>query len=348
MATLIATAVTAFVISFLIIPVIIRYSHEKNLMDIPGRRKIHKKLTPSLGGIAIFIGFGIAALIWIEPAMWTEVRYCFIAQAVIFFVGVRDDLVPLPPASKLLGQIIASVILIVLIDLRLRSFHGIFGIHELPLWFSYAFTLFTIIVITNSFNLIDGLDGLAGLLAVISLISLGLWFFLVGDKAFAGLAFAMAGAIIGFLYFNWEPSKIFMGDTGALVIGVTLAIFVIRFIDSHVTMPADSPMRFASAASAGIGVIMIPLADTLRVFVIRIFRGRSPFAADKNHIHHSLLRLGLSHGKATLLLGGIQLGFIVLIISLRHYTNAIVLPLLILPAIVLSLLLDGLLKRKIA
>lgn len=348
MATLIAAAITAFVISFLMIPVIIRYSHEKNLMDIPGRRKIHKKLTPSLGGIAIFLGFGIASLIWIEPGMWSQIRYFLIAQAVIFFIGVRDDLVPLPPASKLLGQVIASVILIVFLDLRLRSFHGIFGIHELPLWFSYVFTLFTIIVITNSFNLIDGLDGLAGLLAVISLSSLGVWFFLTGDKAFAALAFAMSGSVIGFLYFNWEPSKIFMGDTGALVIGITLSIFVIRFIDTHVTMPAQHPFRFASAASAGIGVIIVPLADTLRVFIIRVFRGQSPFTADKNHIHHSLMRLGLSHGRAALLLGFIQLAFIVLSIVLRNYTNAIVLPALLLPAALLSILLDGLLRRKVA
>lgn len=348
MATIVAAALTAFALAFLIIPVIIRYSHEKNLMDIPGGRKVHKKLTPSLGGIAIFLGFGVASFVWIEPGLWSEMRYLLVAQAVVFFIGVRDDLVPLPPASKLVGQIIASAILIVFMDLRLRSFQGIFGIYELPLWFSYAFTLFTIIVITNSFNLIDGLDGLAGLLAVISLSFLGAWFFLVGDKPFAALAFAMTGAVIGFLYFNWEPSKIFMGDTGALVIGITLSIFVIRFIDMHTAMPAEHPLRFASAPSAAIGVIMIPLADTLRVFVIRLLRGQSPFAADKSHIHHSLMRLGLSHSRASLLLGFIQLVFILLSLGLRNHTNTVVLPVLIVPAVILSLVLDGLLRRKVA
>ncbi|MCX7638602.1 MAG: undecaprenyl/decaprenyl-phosphate alpha-N-acetylglucosaminyl 1-phosphate transferase [Cyclobacteriaceae bacterium] len=348
MTTLIATAITAFVISFLLIPVIIKYSQEKNLMDIPGRRKIHKKLTPSLGGIAIFIGFGIASLIWIEPNMWAEIRYVLIAQAMIFFIGIRDDIVPLPPFTKLAGQIIAATILISLMDLRLRSFHGILGIHELPLWVSYTFTIFTIIVITNSFNLIDGLDGLAGLLAIISFLALGTWYFLAGDRAFAALAFSMIGAVIGFLYFNWEPSKIFMGDTGALVIGITLAIFVIRFIDAHVTMPVEHTVRFASAASAGVGVLMIPLADTLRVFIIRIFRGQSPFTADKSHIHHSLMRLGLSHSQAALLLGFLQLAFILLSIGLRNYANAIALPALVLPAVILSISLDWMLRRKVA
>jgi UDP-N-acetylmuramyl pentapeptide phosphotransferase/UDP-N-acetylglucosamine-1-phosphate transferase len=347
MALLLAAAVTAFVVAFLVIPVIIRYAHERNLMDVPGHRKIHKKLTPSLGGVAIFLGFVAAVLIWLEPTRWSEIRYLVVAQGFIFFVGLRDDLVPLSPYSKMAGQVLASAILILFMDLRLHSFHGIFGIHELPLWFSYGFTLFTFIVITNSFNLIDGLDGLAGLLAVISFTALGVWFFLAGDMPFALLAFSLIGAIVAFLLYNWEPSKIFMGDTGSLVLGYSLAAFTIRFIDTHTILMPDSSVRFASAASAGIAVLMVPLADTLRVFIIRVMKRQSPFKADKNHIHHSLLRLGLSHGRTTLFLGALQGAFVLLAVALRNFSNAVALPVLVLPAVVLSLWLDYLLRRKV-
>ncbi len=341
-----AAAATAFAVSFLLIPVIIRYAQERNLLDIPGRRKIHKKLTPSLGGVAIFAGFLLSVLIWMEPSQWPHIRYFIVALGLIFFVGVRDDLVPLPPLYKLMGQVLASLIFIGFMDVRIHSFQGILGIHELPQWFSYLFTLFTIIVVTNSFNLIDGLDGLAGLLAVISSVALGIWFMVAGDKAFAVLAFSLAGAVVGFLLFNWEPSKIFMGDTGALIIGFSLSVFVIRFIDSHLTLQAGSPARFASAASAGVGIIMIPLADTLRVFIIRVLNGQSPFMADKNHIHHSLLRMGLSHSRTSLLLGIIQAAFIALSVIMRNLPNSIALPLLLLPAVALSLLLAYLLRKK--
>jgi UDP-GlcNAc:undecaprenyl-phosphate GlcNAc-1-phosphate transferase len=207
MATQLAAAVTSFVICFLIIPVIIKYSLEKNLVDIPGRRKIHKKITPSMGGIAIFIGFVVSALIWMDISQWKEMRFILIALFMVFFIGVRDDLVPLRPFMKLLGQLMAAAVLIALFDLRLKSFYGLLGIYDIPLIISYAITLFTIIVITNSFNLIDGLDGLAGTIAGISLLAFGISFYLAGDTVFAVLSFSMVGAVIAFLFFNWDPPR---------------------------------------------------------------------------------------------------------------------------------------------
>src|SRR6188768_3809064 len=151
MAIQLAAATTSFVIAFLIVPVIIKYSLKKNLVDIPGRRKIHKRDTPSMGGIAIFLGFFITSLIWIDMQYWGNIKFILVALFVIFFIGVRDDLVPLRWMYKLLGQIMAASLLIFLFDLRIKSFYGIFGIHELPDIISYAMTYFTIIVITNSF-----------------------------------------------------------------------------------------------------------------------------------------------------------------------------------------------------
>lgn len=347
MATQLAAAVTSFIICFLIIPVIIKYSLEKNLVDIPGRRKIHKKITPSMGGIAIFIGFVVSALIWMEISQWKEMRFILIALFIVFFIGVRDDLVPLRPFMKLLGQVMAAAVLITLFDLRLKSFYGLLGIYDIPLIVSYAITLFTIIVITNSFNLIDGLDGLAGTIAGISLLAFGISFYLAGDIVFAVLSFSMLGAVIAFLFFNWEPSEIFMGDTGALVIGMMLAICAIHFIDLQYNLPINNPHKFKAAISGAVCFIIIPLADTLRIFILRIIRKQSPFTPDKSHIHHNLMRLGFSHGRSTLILGTTQAIIVVIVVTVRQLNDNYVLLGILTLCTVMSFLLDRAIQNRV-
>lgn len=347
MAIQLAAAVTSFVICFLIIPVIIKYSLEKNLVDIPGRRKIHKKITPSMGGIAIFIGFVVSVLIWMEISQWKEMRFILIALFIVFFIGVRDDLVPLRPFMKLLGQLMAAIVLIALFDLRLKSLYGLLGIYDIPLAVSYVVTIFTIIVITNSFNLIDGLDGLGGTIASIALLAFGTSFFLAGDIVFAILSFSMLGAVIAFLFFNWDPSEIFMGDTGALVIGMMLAILAVHFIDLQYNLPANTPHKFNAAISGAACFIIIPLADTLRIFILRILRRQSPFTPDKSHIHHNLMRLGFSHGRSTMILGLAQALFVILAITLKQFNdNYILLGILIL-CTVLSFILDRAIGNRV-
>lgn len=347
MAIQLAAAVTSFVICFLIIPVIIKYSLEKNLVDIPGRRKIHKKITPSMGGIAIFIGFVVSALIWMEISQWKEMRFILIALFIVFFIGVRDDLVPLKPFMKLLGQIMAAVLLIALFDLRLKSLYGLLGIYDIPLIVSYGLTLFTIIVITNSFNLIDGLDGLAGTIASIALLAFGISFYLAGDIVFAVLSFSMVGAVIAFLFFNWDPSEIFMGDTGALVIGMMLAISAIHFIDLQYNLPVNNPYKFNAAISGAACFIIIPLADTLRIFILRLVRKQSPFTPDKSHIHHNIMRLGFSHGRSTMILGLSQAVFVVIAVTTRKFNDNYVLLGILVLCTVLSFLLDQAIQNKV-
>jgi UDP-N-acetylmuramyl pentapeptide phosphotransferase/UDP-N-acetylglucosamine-1-phosphate transferase len=347
MAIQLAAAVTSFVICFLIIPVIIKYSLEKNLVDIPGRRKIHKKITPSMGGIAIFIGFVVSALIWMEISQWKEMRFILIALFIVFFIGVRDDLVPLKPFMKLLGQIMAAVLLIALFDLRLKSLYGLLGIYDIPLIVSYGLTLFTIIVITNSFNLIDGLDGLAGTIASIALLAFGISFYLAGDIVFAVLSFSMVGAVIAFLFFNWDPSEIFMGDTGALVIGMMLAISAIHFIDLQYNLPVNNPYKFNAAISGAACFIIIPLADTLRIFILRLVRKQSPFTPDKSHIHHNIMRLGFSHGRSTMILGLSQAVFVVIAVATRKFNDNYVLLGILVLCTVLSFLLDQAIQNKV-
>ena len=347
MAIQLAAAITSFVISFLIVPVIIKYSLRKNLVDIPGRRKIHKKVTPSMGGIAIFGGFFISSLIWIDFSYWGEIKFILVALFVIFFIGVRDDLVPLRALVKLMGQLMAVFLLIALFDLRLKSLYGLFGIYELPLIVSYTLTVFTIIAITNSFNLIDGLDGLAGTIASIALIAFGTWFFLVGDYRFAIFAFSMLGAILAFLIFNWEPSEVFMGDTGALVIGMMLAILAIHFIDSNYNLPVTDPYKFDASIATAACFIMIPLVDTSRIIILRLWKGQSPFTPDKSHIHHAIMRLGKTHSQTTTILAITQVFFVILAMILKEFREIIVLSSIILLSIALSVFLDRLILKRL-
>ena len=348
MAIQLAAAVTSFVICFLIIPVIIKYSLEKNLVDIPGRRKIHKKLTPSMGGIAIFCGFFISSFIWVNLHSWGAIKFIMVALFAIFIIGVRDDLIPLRWMYKLIGQILAASLLIFLLDLRIKSFYGLFGVHELPEIATYIITYLTIIVITNSFNLIDGLDGLAGTIATIALLTFGIWFYLLGDVIFSILAFSMFGSILAFLIFNWEPSEIFMGDTGALVIGMTLAIMAIRFMDSNFNLNEFHPYRFRASIGSVICIIIIPLVDTLRIVILRLSKRQSPFKPDKSHIHHALMRLGLSHSRTTLFLGGIQLLFIGFAVAFHEYSERYILSGVIALSFIFSFILDRLILRKLS
>jgi len=347
MAIQLAAAITSFVISFLIVPVIIKYSLKKNLLDVPGRRKIHKKVTPSMGGIAIFCGFFISSLIWIDFSQWNNIKWILVALFVIFFIGVRDDLVPLRAILKLVGQILVASLLIFFFDLRLHSLYGIFGITELSDWASYLHTLGTIIIITNSFVLIDSLDGLAGSIAIIAFFSFGTWFYLADNNVYAILAYTMLGAVLAFLIFNWEPSEVFMGDTGALVIGMLLAVMTIHFINVNYGLPAESPYKFLSSIGTAACFIIIPLVDTLRIIILRTVKGKSPFKPDKSHIHHAIMRLGKTHSQTTLILGGVQLFYIALAMVLHNLSERYVLLAVVALSVGLSITLDRLILRRL-
>lgn len=348
MAIELAAAITSFVISFLIVPVIIKYSLEKNLVDVPGRRKIHKKVTPSMGGIAIFCGFFISTLIWVEISYWREIKFLLVALFVIFFIGVRDDLVPLRPLFKLVGQILAATLLISLFDLRLKSFYGLFGIFELPIIVSYLLTVFTIIIVTNSFNLIDGLDGLAGSISILSLLAFGVWFYLVGDQLFSILSFAMLGAIFAFLIFNWEPSEVFMGDTGALVIGMTLAILAIHFIELNYSLPLKDPYKFTGSVATAICIIIIPIVDTTRIIILRVLKKQSPFRPDKSHVHHAIMRLGMTHSQTTMILACTQIVYFAIAVIFYKIQDRYLLPGIVIFSVALSITLDRLILSKLS
>lgn len=309
---------TAFTLTYFAIPSIIGIAKEKNLYDVPTSRSSHTVKTPSLGGIAIFAGAIFSIVLWTPFENFGNLQYILCAFLIIFLIGAKDDLSPMSPFKKLIAQILAASILIFKSKIYLTSFYGVFGIYDgLGDAFYTIFTLFTMLVIINSFNLIDGINGLAGSIGALIMITLGGWFFLIDKIEYAIVAFAMAGAVIAFLKYNYTPAKIFMGDTGSLMIGIACAILIIQFIYQNHRLCSESPFKFQSIPAVAFGIIIIPLFDTLRVFITRIIRGNSPFHPDRRHIHHLLIDYGLSHMQATISLVIVNLFFIILVFSLH-------------------------------
>ncbi|MGB9747990.1 MAG: glycosyltransferase family 4 protein [Bacteroidales bacterium] len=343
---LICAAGLSFVITYILIPPIVRVARAKNLYDSPGRRKPHKNDVPTLGGAAIFAGLVLAMTLFVDGKLAYQLRYFVAAAIIIFYIGIKDDILGLGPVKKLVAQILSAIIIAVPAHVRFTSLHGFLGIHHIPDAYSVVLTVFVIIVIINSLNLIDGIDGLAALTGIIASSTFGVWFWLSGDYSYTIMASALAGALLAFLRFNLSSgkNKIFMGDTGALLIGLVLAILAIRFNEANVN--AGIPWHLTSAPAVSIGILILPLFDTLRVFVLRMYRGYSPFRADKQHLHHRLLRLGLSHLQSTLILAGFSLVFI----SIAFILDPIgVLPLtgiLLVLAILLCLIPDLIYRKK--
>ncbi len=306
--------ILAFMITYISIPPLIDVARAKNLYDVPNGRTSHEKITPTLGGIAIFAGYVISSMIFVNIAKIPYIQYILAASLVIFFVGLKDDITGLTPLKKFVGQIIAAGIIIDLGGVRLSSLHGFAGIGALNYISSDFVSLFVIVAIVNAFNLIDGIDGLSSGVGILASVAFGAWFFLVGKLQLALLAVALVGALLAFFRFNFfsKTYKIFMGDIGSLLVGFILSIFAIKFNELN-HFPAINNAYFIKAAPAvSIGILIIPIFDTVRVMLIRMARGSSPFKPDKRHVHHYLLELTGSHRKATLILLTVNLFFIVL------------------------------------
>lgn len=322
MENLIFSCGLAFLITLFSIPVIIEVAKDKKLYDIPGERKIHKVVIPTLGGLGIFAGFILGTLMGAPPTETSVLQYFAAAIMIIFFMGIKDDILILTATKKFVGQLIAAGIIIKFGGIEINNFYGLLGIHAVPPTAAFLITLFTIVVITNSFNLIDGVDGLAGSLGLLTSIVFGLYFYFSGQILYSVMALSLAGSLIGFLIYNYSPAKIFMGDTGSLLIGLVNSILVIKFI--NVASDPSSAIPLASAPALGFAILIVPLFDTLRVVSVRIIHRRSPFWPDRNHIHHFLLDMGLSHKTIALTLPAANIIMIVMAYLLRFEGSMIV------------------------
>ena len=331
---IILSFITAFMITYLAIPSIIKVAEVKYLFDEPGERTSHSASVPTLGGLGIFAGFIFSVTFWTPFVVFNELQYILCALIIMFLIGAKDDIVPLTPAKKFMGQVLATFILVFKANVKLTSLYGIFGITTLPDVVAIPLSIFTIIVIINSINLIDGINGLSGSVGIIVTSAFGWWFFQVSHIELAILCFALSGSLVAFLKYNFSPARIFMGDTGSLIVGLICAILALTFIEANKGL--EHPYAFKAVPAVAIGVLIIPLYDTLRVFTLRILRGRSPFSPDRNHVHHLLLDSGLSHMQATGVLVLFNILFIVTVIFLQDIGSFYLLVLILAMATLLT------------
>nr|WP_314544847.1 MraY family glycosyltransferase [uncultured Empedobacter sp.] len=296
----------ALIITLISIPKIIRISYKKQLMDVPGERSSHVNKVPTLGGVALFFGIVVSTSIF---ATELGVNYSFFLSAItiLFFIGLMDDLLVVAPDKKLYGQIISTILIIFGSGIMIKSFSGLFGIYEIPYFIGVFLTIFVFIVLINAFNLIDGIDGLASGIGIVISLCFVYIFYRIFDYGIGILAVSTLAVLLGFGRYNLSKKfKIFMGDTGSMVIGFILTFMAIRFLYISET----SSLGLKTGPVLLLFIFVIPIVDTLSVFTIRILRKRNPFSADKNHLHHQFLKLELTHIQTSIILVLINIFFI--------------------------------------
>lgn len=314
----------SFLITFFSIPTIIKISRRKNLMDEPGVRSSHLRKIPNLGGIAIFYSIGICASIFAYE-LFDLYKFLFASLIILLYVGVMDDIVVMRAYKKLVAQILVSTLIVIGSDIRIRSLFGIFGIYEINYLISVIFSIITFIILINAFNLIDGIDGLAGGYSLISSALFGISYYRLGEYNYplVILSVIIIGTVLAFLYYNlsnYRVAKIFMGDTGSMLLGFLLAFTCICFIDIFIDRALWNVPRYhlQSAPVIAVAILILPIVDTLNVILVRLWNKKSPFEADKNHIHHKLLKLDLTHRRSSFYIITYYLFIIAVAYFLRH------------------------------
>jgi UDP-GlcNAc:undecaprenyl-phosphate GlcNAc-1-phosphate transferase len=330
---------SSLALSAFVVPALIQVAIKKRLFDIPiESRKVHKKIIPNLGGVAIFSGFMFTQQLFIQNSIIPALNQVLMCGSILFMLGLKDDIIGLSPFKKFIGQFASAFIIVIIGDIRIMNLQGVFSFEELNYTFSLSLTIFVVVGIINAFNLIDGVDGLAGLLGLIMSLTFAYLFYNANETDWSYLATSLAGAIGGFLIFNIPPARIFMGDSGSLMLGFFAAIMGIHFV--NIAGQKSINLGF-TVVSSSIGLILslliIPIFDTARVFILRILNNSSPFKADRNHLHHRLLSIGFSHLQVTASLSAITILFIFTALFLQDIGNNQLIATIIIIIIMLNL-----------
>ena len=304
--------VIAMIITWISIPSVVTVAKIKGLCEKPNKRRLHVGVIPTLGGCAVFAGFLISTLLFCKGETLDFIRPFAASAILLFFIGIKDDILEIAPLTKLCGQITAAALTVFFADIRIESFEGIFTIGELPYFISIVISIGFVIFIINAYNLIDGIDGLAGLLSITAVVFFGVWFYIEGYYNIAILAACFVGAMIGFLRHNLfgKETKIFMGDTGSMLVGFVCSILAMKFMQlnhgEHVEV-LSKPLQ--NSPILAISFMIVPVYDVLRVMFIRRVLHKPIMLPDNHHIHYRLKALGLKAWEIDLVLVPINILF---------------------------------------
>ncbi len=303
-----STILLSVFITVSLIPVMTRLATRFQLVDVPDLRKVHTSPIPRIGGLAMALGAFVPVILWITSDDF--VRAYLAGAGVLVIFGLLDDMKGLGYKAKFGGQLLAALVVVFFGGVKITSLGALLpGAIQLPEWFIVTLTLFVIVGVTNAINLSDGLDGLAGGIALLGYCCIGYLAYLVGNNVVILLSLSLAGAIFGFLRFNTHPASLFMGDTGSQLLGYSAIVLAVKITQGSTPYSPVLPLI----------ILGFPVLDTLTVMVERIREGRSPFSPDKNHFHHRLIRLGMSHTEAVFTIYVVQAVMIVSAIYFKYY-----------------------------
>ena len=323
------TAIFVFLLSFSVayfaLPSVIYVVKQKNLMDNPNERSSHKEKTPTLGGISFFVSIVFTLMVF-RPFDIDQVGINILSGVgVLFFVGLKDDLVGVKPSTKIIGQIIATLMLFFSTDLKITTLDGFLNITDIPYWTSVFISCAIVMAIVNSYNLIDGINGSASMVGMVIFSAFAYVFYDAEMYYYFLLSILCIGFLLAFLRYNLSnKNRVFMGDTGSMIVSFVLAVLAIKFFALDTTSLESAIINPTNKVWVLLSIIFIPFFDTTRVFTTRIIRHGKPFKADRSHIHHVFIDyLKLSHAKASILLASINLSVFIVILCLNTYLSSL-------------------------
>lgn len=310
-------------IAFVVMPLLIFVSKSRNLNAKINERSSHTIPTPAIGGVGIFIALFISSLIGLRYNTNSELLFLLGSIVILFTLGILDDINELGSKFKFLIQFIIAFSVAFFTDLKIDTLNGLFGIYEINYYLQIIITVVLIVGIINAYNLIDGINGLAGMLTLINSILLTFIFLSAYHASLSDnllvyviISISIAGSVISFMAYNFRSkAMIFMGDTGSLVIGFLMASMAA--LKMGTIQPVLEDTIFSDSFIFGYSIIFLPVYDTIRVFIERMLKGRSPFEADKTHIHHLLLATGMNHIKATIVISVSQIIMILFVLLIK-------------------------------
>jgi UDP-N-acetylmuramyl pentapeptide phosphotransferase/UDP-N-acetylglucosamine-1-phosphate transferase len=289
-------ALLSFMVSYLTIPKLIGIAGYKNLMDKPNSRSSHQKTTPTLGGIAFFVSL-VLCLFFLQYYDDAAIGMnLIVALTILFMTGIKDDLMVLGPKAKIGAQLLAFTFLLANTELHIMNWHGFLGFTTVPLWINIVLSYMAMLAIINAYNLIDGIDGLASLLGIAIFAVFGMVFYSLALYFYFLLAVVAIAFLIAFFRYNIsKKQKIFMGDTGSMIVGFLIGMFTLRFLALSPESLTAIQINPANLLLLVLAILFIPLLDVFRVVMIRLLHKKGPFTPDRNHVHHIFIDLGWSH-----------------------------------------------------
>lgn len=319
----IVTVINSFLLVYFIIPKIWWVMQMRKLNDKPNGRSSHIGKTPSMAGLAFFITL-IITLFFIQNFDTESITLNIIAAlTIICMVGLKDDLVLSTPKAKIGAEILAISLILLHNSMQINSLNGFLGAFNLPEVVSVILIVLMMLTIINSYNLIDGIDGLASIIGIIIFSLYALIFYLASFYFYFLLCLSLIALLLSYLFYNFSTTKkIFMGDTGSLIIGFCIGVLTLKFLAIDTSLLSGFESYPENRLIVVVAILCIPLFDTFRVIGIRLLNGKSPLQPDRNHIHHILLDYGFSHSKISLLLGLLNYILVILLIYLSLHLNS--------------------------